>query len=130
MAMTKKERADIDAQLHALRLKLALRWSEPCPPNLPPPSIGASGMPHTEGWMFNFHSMRVDRAWSERLNHGHGEYRNGAHRAASQGSRSMYISRLDALRGMRNAIERDAAEKLLKIDEMIAAESNDTPTSA
>jgi len=43
MAMTKKEQAAVDAQIAELKLKVALHWTEPVLPDVPPPDSGSVG---------------------------------------------------------------------------------------
>lgn len=96
----------------------ALHWTDPAPgPDVAPPESFAA---LSTGFLFNAYSDRVDVACSSGISHAVGS----PDRVQSQGSRRLYSSRLLALRALRNAIERQCAERLYAIDRLIAKESD------
>lgn len=122
MAMTKKERAEMDAVLREARMLGALRWTSPVARDVLPPKGGG----YTEGWDFNAYSGSVWLGWSTSVSHGNGPAPadGAAYRSrGSQNSRAMYSSKALALAALRYDTERQAANNLAKIDAMIAAES-------
>lgn len=120
MAMKKKEQAALAALQKAYAMALALRWTQEVKPDLLPPKsvIGE----YTTGYLFNTYRLEVDEAWSGCTNHGRGTVpgRNG-----SQNSRTLFSTKLLALRAMRHEVEKNAAENLAKIDALIAAEEKE-----
>jgi hypothetical protein len=117
MAMTKAEKAEMQALRDRLALVSALRWTEAVAPDVPVPAYGE---PATSGWAHNPHAMRVDQMWSESQAHGWGAARGRD--TASQRGRALYSTRLLALRAMRHAVELDCAARLAQVDKMIEAE--------
>jgi hypothetical protein len=136
MAMNKREKAALAAAELAARVNQALRWSMPAPwreeavgKDLPPPSTFGD---HTLGWSINLHrilsgysggldSHAVYSSWSSTGGHGTGHEDPGKH--GSQRACSQYSTRLRALRALRCELEQWAAERLEKIDQMIAREA-------
>lgn len=119
MAMTKKEKAEYDAAIKRAETLAALRWSSPVEKDVPVPTYPD----HTTGYGFNDYYCTVYEMWSESVSHGHGPYPGkGVARSASQNGRSMYSTRLLALRALRYAVECEAARKLREIDLQIAEE--------
>lgn len=96
--------------------KDALRWTEIVEPDLGPPPVSAQFGTLTKGFMQNLHSMRVERACTSKTSHAFGQ----DDKTTSQGPKRLYSTKTLALKAMRNAIEREAAEKLNRIDTMIA----------
>lgn len=131
MAMTKKERAEVDAQLKALRHMVALRWTEPVLRDVLPPQPG-DRLQYTEGWDYNLHTKTVYLGWSTCVSHGDGPAPSSGqrHASGSQRSREYFSTKERALKALRYAIEYKAAEDLAEVDRKIEAELNDTPTSA
>lgn len=137
MAMTKVEKAALagartEAELarRDLGLARALRWTDR-------PHAEAEGVPHgepsggyREGWVFvaaGGASDRVEIGWTESHRHGWGRH-SSKPRSAAQDGRPVFPTRLDALVGLRRRVERECAERLLRIDRMIEAEAA-SPTS-
>jgi len=106
MAMTKKERADMDAAIARAETLAALRWTEDVKPDLPVPEWGQ----HTDGWIV--FSDRVEEAWSESVRHGLGRDRSHG----SQRGIPLYSTRARALKALRHQTEMAAAERLRAID--------------
>lgn len=121
MAMNKKEIAEMRGLKDDLRLAKALRWTEIVTKDVPPPE---SGSKEISGFVFNAYSSRVSEAWSSSVSHGIGSPIRESRYSGSQNSIWMFSTRLLALRGLRNAVEREAAEKLARIDEQIELELN------
>ena len=121
MAMSKKEREAFAELERKLRIAVALRWTEMVSPDVPRPGQG-----FTSGYAFNPYGLAVDRAWSTPVSHGIGYSTPDAQRARGVSGRqngiALYSSRLLALRAMRHVVEQECAEKLAKIDAMIADE--------
>jgi len=117
MAMTKKERAEVDALILKAETLAALRWTSPATRDVLPPKSG-----YTEGWDFNAHGKRVWLGWSGVTNHGTGAAPKLSERykSASQNSRHMHSTEALALAAMRHEIELLAAADLLAIDRRIA----------
>lgn len=115
MAMNKAEKAALeDAKTQA-----ALRWTAPVEPDVPAPSYNSKpGI--AEGYHYNSYSLAVPKMWSTSLYHGQGER---SKYGGSQGSRSLYSTKLLALRAMRHSIECECAKKLRDIDRLIEAEA-------
>ena len=107
MAMTKKERAEMDAAITRAETLAALRWTEDVKPDLPVPEWGQ----HTEGWIV--FSDRVEEAWSESVRHGLGRDRS---RGGSQRGMWLHSTRSRALKALRHQTEMAAAERLRAID--------------
>ena len=120
MAMTKAEKAAMEAALTAA----ALRSTSRVLPDVPPPENGG----HRVGWRprVNFSSygrlVDAEKAWTEEAVHGGGEYRKGLHRSASRGQIRLYSTRLLALRAARYEAEQRVAELLRGVDRLIEEE--------
>jgi len=121
MAMTKKERAEMDAAIERAELLAALRWTAPVQPDVAPPQSGGG---YTEGWVFNAYSSTVQLEWSGSVLHGSGPAPRDGKRAscASQRSQWMYSTKAKALAAMRHEVERESARKLLAIDKRLRDE--------
>lgn len=114
MAMNKKEKAELDKLKQELRLAKALRWTVPIEPDVSPPP------PFTEmkrGWLYNDYitSARVEPACASSHFHAFGQ----TDRTTTQGTRSLFSSRLLALKALRHRLELKCAEILAKIDKDI-----------
>lgn len=118
MAMTKKERAELEATRLEVALLYALRWTaiEDVPRDVPVP-VGGN---YTEGWDFNPFMKKAYLCWSSSTAHGRGPVPGDHNRQASQGGIALFSSRLLALRAMRHDLERHAARDLAEIDAMIS----------
>jgi hypothetical protein len=122
MAMTKKEREQMDAAIHKAELLAALRWTAPVEKDLPPPD--KCGV-YSEGWDYILSTQRVYVAWSDFVSHGTGHAPiNLSQRHGSQNSIWLYSTREKALAALRHAIEKEAASKLLACDKQINAKEN------
>ena len=126
MAMTKKEQAAMKEAIDRAELLAALSWTDPVNKDLPPPSHSwkpsSEGKTYTEGWDFNEYNKTVSQAWSETVVHGYGPYPVGnKHRRASQNARTLFSTKLLALKALRHAVEMKAAADLMAIDRQIAA---------
>lgn len=129
MAMTKKEKAEFDAVVAKLELTAALRWTEEVKRDLSPPTGGFGN--YTYGWDINSYSAfssygtgtieLVYPAWSGSVSHGTGEPER-AGKNASQCSRTLYSTKLVALKALRFEVELKTAGALRKIDKAIAEE--------
>lgn len=116
MAMTKAEKAELER----LATLAAFNRTEKVDFDLDVP--GSSGE-KTEGWAVigtPGNSIRVERAWSESVAHGFGEYRKYG---ASQRGIKLYSTKLLALKAMRNQIEEAAARSLRNCDLEIEQEA-------
>jgi hypothetical protein len=119
MAMTKKEREQMDAAIQKAELLAALRWTAPVEKDLPPPDKSGE---YSEGWDCNLSAQRVYVAWSDYVGHGSGHAPiNYSQRNGSQKSIWLYSTREKALAALRHAIEKEAASKLLACDKQIKA---------
>lgn len=111
---SKKAARVIEAAQGALHIVRALRWTDgETEPDLDKPPYGATR--EIRGWGFNAYTQEVERMWSTVGLHGTGK-------GGSQGGRSLYSTKLRALRALRRAVEIDCARKLAAIDEQIREE--------
>lgn len=114
MAMTKTERADVEALRTELAKALAFRRTEPVDPDIPKPKCGE---PRIEGWTANpAHTYsQVKRAWSE-------HHMNGliGSCSRSQGGIALFSTEERAWRHVRHALEQAFAAQMVTIDENIA----------
>jgi hypothetical protein len=122
MAMTKKERAEFNAAIKALRIKSALRWTDEVNPDLLAPDDSRH---FTQGWTCNSFNGSVVEQWSERSSHGDGRRIPGQWRqSASQGAIDLFSTKLLALKAARHEMEKQFARKLAEIDAKIEEASN------
>ena len=121
MAMTKKERAEMDDLRRQLaETKALLPWTADMPAKVPAPRAG-----RYNGWDMNAYSETVFEAWSECVSHGSGHLPPGPRKVSgSQNGKQLFASRLDALIALRIAKTEDCAKLLAKIDANIEAERN------
>jgi hypothetical protein len=117
MAMTKKEKVKFDSALAEIRILGALRWTSKVEPDTPPPE-GISEI--TKGWLFNVYVRHVESACSSCVHHGYGQ---GSLARIGGGARSLYSTKLLALKALRHEAEREYAKYLADIDEQIANET-------
>lgn len=117
MAMNKKEAAELAAAKKAVIVARALNWSEPVLPDVPVPK----GSVETTGYLYNDHSHCVIYARSSSLYHATSWDRMPA-KTTSQGSRSLYSTKLLALRALRHAMEKRFADELAEVDIQIQQE--------
>lgn len=117
MAMTKKEKEALEAALTAA----ALRTTTDVAADVPPPSDSRDGL--TKGWLpiaERSDYPRVEPACSSSVYHGRGQQNE----TTSQGARSLYSTKLLALKALRRAVEKHCADRLRAVDRMIEAESS------
>jgi len=100
MAMTKAERAEMGK----LREELAFRWpTEPEPVRTLRATTG-----YVEGWDYNVYARSVTATWSH--SSCHGPLSDEGHRlGGTQGARSLYATRTEAMVALRWALCRDFA---------------------
>lgn len=117
--MNKKEQAQYAEMQQLLRLKGALRATSPVPYDVPIPDQGSSelitGFLPTGGvddW------STVDVACSSNVHHSIGR----TDKTGSQHARSLYSTRLLALRALRYETEQASARRLARVDRMIEEE--------
>ncbi len=115
--MNKKERAEYDRAIETAEILGAFHFTAPVQRDVQPPS----GQTYTEGWDFNSYTATVWRAWSGSVSHGEGPAPLGNRRfmSGSQGCRSMFSSKVLALRALRHEMELKYAKELLKVDKQI-----------
>lgn len=119
MAMTKKEREEMEALKKELRLAKALRWTEKIEPDVEPPSVNyMNDLDLAKGWLFNSYSGSIVKACSSSVSHNYGSDDG----TTSKGARRLYSTKLRAMRALRNAVERECARKLAEIDRYIEEE--------
>ena len=125
MAMNKKETAEVERLKRELRLKGALRSTEPVSPDVPIPScrdgnslsVGFLPVGEQGDW------PRIEPACSSTVHHGIGR----TDRTSTQGARNLYSTRLKALRALRYDVEQCCCTRLAKVDEMIEQEMAKAP---
>lgn len=119
MAMNKKEQAAFDAVIAEAEVNRALRWSDyETEKDVPRPSDG-----YVNGWSFNSYNGSVYLSWSGTVTHGDGPVVDGKRPPyGSQRSIEQYSTKEKALKAMRRQMEMEFANKLAKVDRMIAAE--------
>jgi hypothetical protein len=111
--MTKKEQRQVDETIAGLKLQVALRWTEPVAPDVPPPD-GSSAL--TVGWLTCYN--RVEPACSSCVHHGSGT----TTRTTTQGARTLFSTRLRALKALRHEMELRFAAELRQLDAQIETE--------
>jgi hypothetical protein len=115
MAMNKKERAEMDRVVRELKRLAALRWTAPIRPDMPVPQRGLS-----TGYLpvgIGTDRPSISEACSSPVNHGYGHAKT-----TTQGARSLYSTRLLALRALRHEVECECANLLAQVDEQISME--------
>jgi hypothetical protein len=113
MAMTKKEREEMEALRRELAIASAFRMTDPVDRDLPPPTDFSD---LSRGWDFNAHNRSVEKACSSCVHHGSGWERTNTQRPAH-----LYSTERRAWLALRYAIARQAAAHLAEIDARIAA---------
>lgn len=109
MSMTKKEQAEVEA----LKTRLAFRFTEDIMPDIKKPELGQSLV---KGWSFNSYSKRVGKSCSTRIGHG-----DGWEKTSSQNPISQYSLPILAYKAMRRELENRFALELREIDRKIEA---------
>jgi hypothetical protein len=103
----------------------ALRWTEEVGTDLIPPQPGELGNRMIKGFLFStYGNGEVKPACSSSVYHNYGS----SEKTTTQGSRSLYSTRLLALKGLRGQVEYECAKKLARIDVMIEAERDGKPS--
>ena len=123
MAMTKAEKAKMDALVQKVRVLGALRWTSPVPPDVLPPSNGAPFGTTVTGYVVKgawYDSMRPVEAWSQAHRHGEGDASQTRY-WASQNGRAMHSTKVLALKARRHEVEWECARILAGYDAMIEA---------
>lgn len=121
MAMNKKEHAEMESLREQLRIAKAFRFTGPVLPDVPVPVDGYSHADAVNGYGFNDHTATVYETCSTCISHSRWGHSDKTTSWAQQGI-SQYSTRLLALRGLRNAIEKKVARQLADIDEQISRE--------
>ena len=134
--LTKTAKTAQIAAAYEARLRAALHWADDAPtPDVAPPSGGWKELPTdyvstdyvstwnvlTTGYVFNAHAQRVDVACSSSIGHTIGRTDD----TVSQGSLRMYSTRRLALQALRAALQRECAERLMRVELMIEAEGSE-----
>lgn len=119
MAMTKKEREEMERLRRELIEATAFRFTEAVAPDVDVPAFN-DFISNIKGFLFNdyWQSPRVEKACSSRVSHAFGR----DDQTTTQGPRRLYSSRLLALKALRHCLEKQAAKKLAEIDAMILNE--------
>ena len=120
MAMNKKEQAAMADLQRELAEARAFRFTPLVGRDLPAPSTSGGGV--ISGWDYNAYYMNAEQAWSKSVAYGLGAAPK-SNMSASQGARSLYSTKLLALKAMRNEMERKAARELAKVDALIEREA-------
>lgn len=120
MAMNKKEQQEMASLREELRVAKALRFTDTVNKDIPHPAYDA-GL--TLGWDFNAYSGAVKPCCSTSSYHGWGR----TDKTDSQRGIAMFSTKLLALKGLRNALERKFAKELADVDEQIEAEKSVAP---
>lgn len=117
--MTKKETAEMDALRDQLRIAKALRFTEEVKPDVPAPTYREA---NTTGYLFadysGFGGDSTSPACSSSVHHNS----RGNEKTTTQGARTLYSTRLLALRGLRHEVEQEVAQRLARIDRQIEQE--------
>ena len=104
MAMTKKEKAEVDELISRVNTLAALRWTEEVKPDIPKPD---SHSIETCGWYYLtsifYGGDKVETAWSSSGAHGTGPSRS----CRSQGGISLFSTELLALKALRHSVEKE-----------------------
>jgi len=117
MAMNKKDQAALEAAL----TEAALRRTSPVEPDVPPPGVGSSVGALSKGFLplaETSEHARVEIACSSSVYHG----TRSQTKTDTQGSRSLYSTRLLALKALRYKVESECARRLRRIDKQIEEE--------
>lgn len=116
--MNKKEQQQMEDMKQELRLVRALRFTDKVEFDVPPPS-GYSGALTTGYHAWSYGSgPSVEVACSSSTSHAYGS----TVKTNSQGCRSLYSTKLLALRALRYGVEQECASRLARVDAMIEAE--------
>ena len=118
--LSKKKQDELLRDQHEARIRAALHWTETAEePDVPPPQ---GWRELNTGYVFNLHYLCIEEACSSSHYHSIGR----TDKTTYQRPLSLYSTRLRALLALRNAVERECAERLAKIDQMIEEESNES----
>ncbi len=110
MAMSKKERAEVDALIDTLRIQSALRWSSPVEPDIAPPTNGGLVNGYLPIGMLSDYPA-VSDACTSSISHGltHGK-------TSTQRPKHLYSTRMLALLALRHMVEKECANRLARVD--------------
>lgn len=108
----------LEAKENEARIARSLRFTESVKADLPPPLSRNEEL--TNGWIAFPGNGSVQKACSSHISNG-----TGWGKTTSQNPRTLYSTRLLALRGRRNIVENRAARELSDIDIEIEKELND-----
>lgn len=109
MAMTKKEKTELERLQRELREAKALRFTDLVKPDVAPPERFAD--PLSIGYVYSVHAQRVEKACSSSIFHGYGWEKTN-----SQQPIWLYSTQKLALRALRAELERQYAKDLAEID--------------
>ena len=125
MAMTKREKEEMESLRQQLREAVAFRFTEDVKPDVPPPEGGSGRL--SVGFQFRLGGLRVysSRELVEALpscsscvGHGYGTTKE----TTTQNPWWMYSSKLLALRAARRELEKQYSRALASVDEQIEKE--------
>lgn len=123
MAMSKKEKAEVEELIRLANTLAALRWTVHVKPDIPQPD---SYNLETQGWAYMasayYGGDKVSQAWSTNCSHGPGNSRS----SGSQGAIDLFSTELLALKALRHVVEKECAARLYRIDRMIEKALADT----
>jgi len=118
MAMNKKEQAEFEAAKKAAVVARALNWTEAVEVDVPAPKAGT-----TKGYLFNAASSQPCIMYCLSSTTGHAtSWDQMPEKTTTQNSRSMYSTKLRALKALRHELEKKYAESLASIDMQIQKE--------
>lgn len=121
MAMTKKERAEVDDLRRELALHKALGWPqypEPVPIDAEEATKNLGWGKLIVAWWFNSYSHTVGQGCFDRI--GHSKHSTDKTNSRDTGG-PWYTSKRDALAALRWAATREAAKELARVDALVEA---------
>ena len=134
MAMTKKELAEWQEKLDDLGKELqqanqwnAFRRTDAVSRDVSPPQPLSGD--YRYGWNYNAYSRSISYYWTSSISHGtleEGKTRDENCRTGSQGPVHLYSTKVKALQALRHAIEKESAQALFEIDQLIQEEVKNT----
>lgn len=131
MVMTKKERAETDAEIDRWRTAAALRWTEVVAPDVARPT--ATFGKHATGFraQTTTYGVEVNQFWAAHSVFGMGTDPDSTPSyLVSRGSINLHSTKILALKALRNQVEKKAAEDMLAIDKSIDALQKNQTTKA
>jgi hypothetical protein len=118
MAMTKKEKEQLDDAVKQVQIVSALHWTRKVTKDVPIPQ----GDEMTTGFDFNIHTRTVNQYYSFSHRHGRGQHGTGS--IGSQNGLALYSTKTLALKAMRFEMEQEFARQLLSVDTEIEKEQS------